>query len=121
MPAGNAYWGNPYAGKYENRLAYACPENVEQLHTMAVFWSPTSLKFYLNGVQYHQIASSEWFSTMPKPQNPIAPFDLNAYLILNLAIGGNYPNAKDAGPLQASDFPTRLEVDWVRVWAAPGY
>lgn len=120
-PTGNAHWGNPYSGQYVNRLGYACPANVEEFHTMAVLWSPTSLKYFFNGVQFHQYTSDEWFSTMPKSQNAIAPFDLNMYLILNLAIGGNYPNAKGAGPIQASDFPTRLEVDWVRVWAAPGY
>ena len=34
------------------------------------------------------------------------------YLVLNLAVGGDYPGPPDG----ATVFPARVEVDWVRVW-----
>ena len=40
------------------------------------------------------------------------PFDKNFHLLLNLAVGGNWPGAPDA----ATSFPAAMLVDWVRVY-----
>jgi beta-glucanase (GH16 family) len=39
-------------------------------------------------------------------------FDHPFFIILNLAIGGNWPGSPDA----TTDFPARMLVDWVRVY-----
>lgn len=46
-----------------------------------------------------------------------APFDAPFFLALNLAVGGTWPGAPDAG----TPFPATLSVEHVRVWATPDY
>ena len=41
-----------------------------------------------------------------------APFDEKFHLILNLAVGGKFVGAPNA----ATQFPARMEIDWVRVY-----
>jgi beta-glucanase (GH16 family) len=41
-----------------------------------------------------------------------APFDVDFYLIMNVAVGGNFPGNPDA----TSVFPQRMFVDYVRVY-----
>ena len=43
------------------------------------------------------------------------PFDSPQFLLLNIAIGGDL-----GGPVDDSIFPVTMEVDYVRVWQAPG-
>ena len=40
-----------------------------------------------------------------------APFDRRFHLLLNLAVGGKWPGPPDG----TTAFPSRMEVDWVRV------
>lgn len=124
--AGNAISGNPYIPNWKDtftfgHLGYGCPGNVEEWHTMGLLWTPNSLKFYQNGQQFHQIDPNEWISPADKSANPFAPFDQDFYLVLNYAFGGEYAAFRAMRPLSASDFPARLEIDWVRFWGAPGY
>jgi beta-glucanase (GH16 family) len=42
-----------------------------------------------------------------------APFDERFYILLNVAVGGNWPGEPDA----ATVFPATMEVDWVRVYS----
>jgi len=44
------------------------------------------------------------------------PFDSPFYLILNLAMGGDWAAAKG---IDDAALPQRLEVDYVRVWEMP--
>ena len=44
------------------------------------------------------------------------PFDAPFYLILNLAMGGDWAGAKG---LDDAALPQRMEVDYVRVWEMP--
>lgn len=40
---------------------------------------------------------------------------------VNLAVGGNFAAFKEASEIDPADFPFKLEVDYIRVWAGPGY
>jgi beta-glucanase (GH16 family) len=40
------------------------------------------------------------------------PFQHPNFLLLDLAVGGNWPGAPNA----STTFPARMLVDWVRVW-----
>lgn len=88
---------------------------------MGLLWSPTSLKYYIDGQQFHQMDPNEWHSPVDDSVNPLAPFDDHFHLVLNYAIGGDYAASRNARPLNAAEFPYRLEIDWVRFWGAPGY
>ena len=78
----------------------------DDFHTYAVEWSPGLLVFLLDGVEYHRVVPADvggdrWV------------FDKPYHLLLNVAVGGQWPGAPDA----STRFPQSLIVDWVRVWA----
>ncbi|MDX1501370.1 MAG: glycoside hydrolase family 16 protein [Thermoanaerobaculia bacterium] len=76
-------------------------------HLFAVEWEPGELRWYVDDVHYG--TQSEWSSTGgPYP----APFDADFHLLLNLAVGGNWPGPPDA----STRFPQELVVDYVRVY-----
>ncbi|MCW5860232.1 MAG: family 16 glycosylhydrolase, partial [Caldilineales bacterium] len=76
-------------------------------HTFAVEWGPDEIHWFVDGVNYHNatpadVAPHEWVYNHP------------FYLILNLAIGGNF-----GGPIaEGMTFPQNLAVDYVRVYQA---
>jgi beta-glucanase (GH16 family) len=79
----------------------------DDFHTFAIEWERHEIRWYVDGELY--ATQSEWFSTGgPYP----APFDADFHLLLNLAVGGNFPGA----PNSSTSFPQELVVDWVRVY-----
>ncbi|KDO27787.1 hypothetical protein SPRG_07386 [Saprolegnia parasitica CBS 223.65] len=81
--------------------------NTNDFHIYAVEWTPTSLAWFVDGVQYFKIDATQC-RTKPAQLIPTKPF----YLILNFAVGGDWPGNPDA----TSTFPQRLYVDYVRVY-----
>lgn len=79
----------------------------EKFHTFSVEWTPHSIRWYVNDILYHE--ATEWQSEGgPFP----APFNQPFHLIINLAVGGNWPGHPD----YTAEFPAQLKVDWVRVY-----
>ncbi|KAL6772057.1 hypothetical protein ACKKBG_A28795 [Auxenochlorella protothecoides x Auxenochlorella symbiontica] len=84
-------------------------------NTFAVTWTSTSITFSINGndirtLQSSSVSGDGWF-TSASNKTPNAPFDVPFYMILNLALGGNW-----AGPVNASTpLPTTLLVDYIRL------
>ena len=77
-----------------------------EFHTYAVDWKQGQMDFYIDGQHYFTFKNSgngyqEW------------PFDQPFYLILNLAVGGNWGGKEG---VDASIWPQRMEVDYVRVY-----
>ena len=75
-------------------------------HIFGIEWGPNYINFYVDDVLYNQITPSdvpgEWV------------FDQPFFMILNLAVGGNY-----VGPVGDNTvFPQTLYVDYVRVYSA---
>jgi beta-glucanase (GH16 family) len=79
-----------------------------EFHTYALEWDPTELRWYVDDVLF---AMQNAWSTTGGPYP--APFDQPFYLLLNVAVGGNFPGAPDS----TTAFPATLEVDWVRVYS----
>jgi len=80
----------------------------QQYHTFAVEWEPDLIKWYVDDILYHTA----------KPEN-VAPnqwvFNDQVYLLLNLAIGGNFGGALSPD----LTFPQEMKVDYVRVYQGP--
>ena len=76
----------------------------------AAEWEPDSIRFFVDGVQYGEVTSRRWYST--GVSNTRAPFDVPFHMILNVAVGGNWPGPPNAG----TSFPQSMRVDWVRVY-----
>ncbi|HWS34541.1 MAG TPA: family 16 glycosylhydrolase [Actinoplanes sp.] len=78
----------------------------DAFHSYAVEWSPNLIVWQLDGVEYFRvtpasIGGNQWV------------FDHPFFLILNVAVGGNWPGSPDA----STSFPQTMLVDWVRVSA----
>jgi beta-glucanase (GH16 family) len=81
----------------------------DEFHTFRLDWDESGMKWYVDNMLFREPPSSQWFSaSAPSP----APFDQRFHLILNLAVGGNWPRNPDRSTL----FPARMEVDWIHVY-----
>ena len=78
----------------------------DDFHLYAVEWSPDIVRFYVDANLYATFRSSDW------PAGGKWVFDHPFFLILNLAVGGNWPGPPDA----SSKFPQTMLVDYVRVY-----
>ena len=98
--------GNSYSGG----TTLLPPGGAANFHVYAIEWEPTEIRWYLDGVLYS--TKTGWFSTGgPYP----APFDVDFHLLLNLAVGGNFPG----NPNGSTVFPQNYEIDYVRVYQEP--
>ena len=82
----------------------------DDFHVYAIEWAPDRITWFLDDVPYHTATSAVWWSENGGG-NPRAPFDNPFHMLLNVAVGGNWPGPPDA----TTEFPQRMQVDWVRV------
>ncbi len=79
----------------------------QDFHRFTVEWDTTEIKWLVDDSLY--VSQTSWYSSAaPFP----APFDKRFHLLLNVAVGGNWPGAPDASTV----FPQRMYVDYVRVY-----
>lgn len=77
-------------------------------HTYAVDWNQDRIQFMKDGQVYGTFTNArQGWTTWP--------FDKRFYLILNLAIGGDWGGAQG---VDMNILPARMDVDWVRVYPA---
>jgi len=81
----------------------------DDFHIYAVEWSPDTARFYVDANLYATFRSSDW------PAGGKWVFDHPFFIILNLAVGGDWPGSPDA----STKFPQSMFVDYVRVYAKP--
>lgn len=108
---GTLHFGNPH--EYLT-ATYLLPDGAtfdQAFHIFAVEWEPDQIRWYVDGQLYHQANSDEWFTSY-KNAPETAPFDQPFYIIMNVAVGGNWPGYPD----ESSEFPQRMTVDYVRVY-----
>lgn len=76
-------------------------------HTYGVNWQPDHIEFYVDGNTYHTIQKSE-----TSPDQWVFDHGQKFFIILNLAIGGNWPGNPDG----STQFPQQYVIDYVRVY-----
>jgi beta-glucanase (GH16 family) len=85
----------------------------DEYHDFQVEWLPGMIRFYVDGKLHHQV--NNWQTTaagQPESYTFPAPFDRPFYLILNLAVGGDWPGSPE------NDFVSeKMNVDFVRVYS----
>lgn len=82
------------------------PKPYDAFHVYAAEWTPEKVEILVDGKRYFSFANehrtiAEW------------PFDQPFYLILNVAVGGDWGGRNG---IDESIFPQRMEVDYVRVY-----
>ena len=88
-------------------------------HVWAVEWEPGEIRWYCDDVCYY--STSYWYSAMDgqEPNEYPAPFNQPFYIILNVAVGGNWPGDPDETTL--FDESAQMRVDYVRVFQRDAY
>jgi beta-glucanase (GH16 family) len=113
--AGTIHYGEGWPNNKHTGKEFVLPENrgIDQWHTYALEWEPGELRWYVDGQLYQ--TQNNWYS---KGKNAAAnfsypaPFDQEFYLLLNLAVGGNF----DGEPTETTPFPSEMLIDYVRVY-----
>lgn len=75
----------------------------DKFHVFSITWDASFIRWYVDDVKYHEI------STTPPG---LAEFQESYFLLLNVAVGGNWPGSPD----NSTKFPQRMIVDYVRVF-----
>jgi beta-glucanase (GH16 family) len=75
-------------------------------HTFAIEWGEEGISWFVDGLVYQRRTPSDL------PSGGRWVFDRPFFIILNVAVGGNYVGAPDA----STQFPQTMLVDWVRVY-----
>lgn len=139
---GTLHYGEDWPNNVSSGKAYMPPSNPkDDFHTYAIEWQEGEIRWYMDGYLYATqqrsvvrtlgdgtpvgLAHKGWFV----PQfNPVtgeqenlyteAPYDKDFHLILNFAVGGDWPENVNNLGIDASAFEggQAMEVDWVRVY-----
>lgn len=114
---GTIHYGNPHS---ESQGSYTLDEGSfsEEYHVFDVEWEPGKISWYVDGKLIH--TEDNWYSAT-EGQGEItypAPFDQPFYIILNLAVGGNWPgNPDDTTDIKNSAY----YIDYVKVYQKDSY
>ena len=98
--------GPGYSGGAAISKSFTLPSNRfdNDFHVFGIEWGENYVNFYVDDVLYNQITpakvTGEWVFNKP------------FYIILNMAVGGNYPGSPNAETV----FPQSMLVDYVRVY-----
>ena len=76
------------------------PDAISTFHNYSIDWSPSDIKIYVDNQLYHTVANSNTL-----------PFNQHFFIILNMAMGGNF-----GGPIDPLFTSATLEIDYVRVY-----
>jgi beta-glucanase (GH16 family) len=74
-------------------------------HSYAIEWSSSAVRFYVDDMLYET-------QTPQDASGRTWEFDQPFFIILNVAVGGNFPGAPDS----TTTFPQTMKVDWVRAY-----
>ena len=90
-------------------------DSVTNFHLYAIEWTTNTISWYVDNHLYE--SQTNWWSSSnpgnPGDRNPYpAPFDQSFYIIMNLAIGGDFGGNPDG----TSVFPGEMQVKYVRAY-----
>ena len=85
--------GNKSLGSHYTGTSFAAAP-----HIFTLTWQPSAIAWYIDGVKRYQL-------TQHIPSKPM-------YLIMNLAVGGDWPGL----PNSTTKFPSSLNIDFVRIY-----
>ena len=98
----NTYTGDSYRLPRGKKFSDA-------FHTFTLIWEEGAIHWYVDG-EHYQTQRSWRTGDHEFP----APFDQRFHLLLNVAVGGNWPGPPD----DTTEFPQEMVVDYVRVYQA---
>ncbi len=115
---GTLHFGEPHTHK-QGSHTLVNGDFSSEYHVYSAEWEPGEIRFYVDGILYHTV--NDWFTKRTgfgEVSYP-APFDQPFYIILNLAVGGNWPGNPDETTL--FDENSELRIDYVKVYQKDSY
>jgi len=106
---GTLHYGGEWPDNVYSGAPFVLPSGTfaDRFHTFTLVWEEGQMRWYVDGEHYQ--TQTEWHSAGgPYP----APFDEPFHLLLNVAVGGDWPGYPDARTV----FPQSMVVDYVRVY-----
>ncbi len=92
-------------GKSKPFKLTSTPSFHDDFHTFAIEWSESEVLWFIDGQQYHRVTPDDL-----KPSEWV--FNTPFFMILNLAVGGNWPGNPD----DKTTLPQDYSIDYVRVY-----
>jgi len=83
----------------------------QDFHVFSLEWEPGEIRWFVDGELY--LTLTQWYTEAQGASFP-APFDQRFHLLMNVAVGGNWPGS----PAPTTQFPQEMVVDYVRVYQA---
>lgn len=84
--------------KIKDARAFETHADLTRFHTYGVLVTRAHIAWYFDDVEVRRVANAD--------------FDRPAYMLLNLAVGGDWSDAPDA----STRFPAEMRIDWVRAF-----
>jgi beta-glucanase (GH16 family) len=102
-------WGTPHNRNiHSGGTINSSTSLTENFHTYAINWSQDRIQWYFDGQLFHEFKATD-------PGAQPYPFNLEFYLILNLAIGGGF-----GGPVDQSLTTGTMSIDYIRFYSNDG-
>ena len=116
---GTLHYGEPHK---QNQGTYNLSDGGDfatDYHTFAIEWEPGVIRWFVDDEQYYE--TSDWFTAVEgEEEKPYpAPFNQPFHVILNVAVGGDWPGDPD----DSTPFDDRgsMHVDYVRMFQKDSY
>ena len=100
---GTAHWNSNGHAQYGGNYTLSSGIFANDYHVFSIVWDSKSIQWFVDGTKY---------VTIDITPAGLAAFHKNNFIILNLAVGGNWPGNPDGTTV----FPQRMYVDYVRVY-----
>jgi beta-glucanase (GH16 family) len=110
---GGANGNDVYSGA---TYAFLDGDSVTNFHTYLLEWSTNAINWYVDGHLYE--SQTNWWSNVGTSTNTYpypAPFNQPFYILMNVAIGGNYLGNPSPAAINPN-LPGEMDVDYVRVY-----
>jgi len=106
---GTLHYGGAWPHNTSSGSSFTLPSGdfSQDFHIFALEWEPGEFRWYVDGFRYR--TQTQWHI---QGHDFPAPFDKRFHLLINLAVGGNWPGNPDA----TTEFPQELVIDYVRVY-----
>ena len=106
---GSTHWTGDNGAQADFTNSTNANSALTNYHTYTVEWTPTLIKWFVDGVSYNQFS-------IANGTGGTSEFGAPFFILLNLAVGGNWPG----GAVDQNAFPARMYVDYVRVYQDGG-
>lgn len=100
---GTVHWESNGHASYGGNYSLGTGIFADNYHVFTIVWNTKSIQWFVDGSKY---------VTIDITPAGLAAFHKNQFIILNLAVGGNWPGNPDASTI----FPQKMYVDYVRVY-----